>query len=61
MCKNLAVFDWVWVLALGMPLLAVLVLNIADGRICYDMTGLKKKFSKKYHFIDKNFIVTFVQ
>ena len=34
---------------------AVLVMNIADGRICFDMAGLKK-----YHFIDKNFIVIFV-
>ena len=30
MWKNLAVSDWVWVLAHEMPLLTVLVLNIAD-------------------------------
>ena len=59
MCKNLTVSDWVWVLAHEMPLLAVLVLNIADGRICYDMAG-SKKILKKSHFIDKNFIVIFV-
>ncbi len=31
MCKNLAVSDWVLVLAHEMPLIVVLVLNVADG------------------------------
>ena len=57
MCKNLAVSDCVW----EMPLIAVLVLDIADEYQFVMIWLVLKKFSpKKYHFIDKNFIVIFV-
>ena len=61
MCKNLAGSDWLLVLAHHCRLLAELVLNIADRRICYEMAGFNNLFfSKKCHFIDKNFTVIFM-